>query len=357
VSTAKFAARRYTGTSRSVTANLPPPAGLVRRIGAFFIDLVILTIALAVAGFLFGEVLASIASYTGLIGFVLAFLYFGLLNSRICEGRTPGKRALNLTVSGAGGHLISVPRSLVRGSVLAIIVSFGQWNPPFLSGLTWLNGALSTLVLSLSAIMAYLLLFNRKAGQCLDDLLADTYVVCNAGRTVANWPATPQKHKLLAGLLFAVVIGVSWVSTSLSHDQLLPSAAQATLVPFQAALAQDSRFLKAGVTDGYQQRSGQRPVRSLTITIVLPNDPGNEARHSISQEVAALADHYLPIGEYDAVGVQIVSGYDLGLVAYSRVWLYVSPDDWFQMAHVVRVPFLHWTLPASRLDWKANASH
>ena len=67
-------------------------ANFWRRIGALFID----TLILGLVGFLLGLTLEStfvqIGGWGRLIGFVIALVYFGAMNSKLFNGQTIGKK-------------------------------------------------------------------------------------------------------------------------------------------------------------------------------------------------------------------------------------------------------------------------
>ncbi|GAB3347318.1 RDD family protein [Lysobacter tyrosinilyticus] len=94
-----------------------PVSGFWRRLAAFAIDSVVLGVFGMIAGFAMFDTLAQLGPYGRLLGFAVALLYFGVLNSRIGGGQTLGKRALSIRAVTLDGQLMSVPRSLLRYGV------------------------------------------------------------------------------------------------------------------------------------------------------------------------------------------------------------------------------------------------
>jgi len=98
-----------------------PIAGLWRRLAALVID----GLTLGVPALLLGLTLFHWASSLGragrLIGFVVALLYFGVLNSRFGGGQTLGKRLLGIRVADRAGAPLSPMRSFLRLRQVSLI--------------------------------------------------------------------------------------------------------------------------------------------------------------------------------------------------------------------------------------------
>src|SRR5215469_14626762 len=92
---------------------------LWRRIVAFVIDSIIVGIAGTLVALPFFDTFSRLGGWGRLVGFCLALPYFVLLNSRIGNGQTLGKRVMHLQVVDRRGEPISVPRSFVRYCVLS----------------------------------------------------------------------------------------------------------------------------------------------------------------------------------------------------------------------------------------------
>ena len=145
-------------TSDTVTAE---PAGLLRRVGAWLIDLLLVSglvlIFLAIAVSVIApknltalqQLMAIALPGAGLAG-LLSFAYTALF-AFLWSGRTPGRRLMGIHLVDVTGHAPGPARALVRA--LLSLVSFGL----FLSGF-------------------WLALFDRH-GQTLHDKLTRTFVV------------------------------------------------------------------------------------------------------------------------------------------------------------------------------------
>jgi uncharacterized RDD family membrane protein YckC len=310
---------------------IPPPAGVVRRVLAFIIDILILGVIVFLISYLLGNVISLFGPFSRLIGIAIALAYFGIFNSSflLLDGKTPGKRVMHLSVVNAKGEPISLRLSLLRSLILVLILI----NIPLLNKYVWFNA----LLFGLGVAMAYLLLFNRPSHQMLDDLLAGTYVVHDEGSSIQSFPITPRSQKIAAGVVVIVLSLVLWGTQQLLLNNPGTSAIASKFQPLLQPLAQDRRFISAQVGEQSQQATGQQPKKYLVITLELSRDPGDLQRTQISQEVAQLANSSLPTSDYDAVVVQMASGYDLGLSGGATTWVYVPPGEALQMVKTYKL--------------------
>jgi uncharacterized RDD family membrane protein YckC len=307
--------------TEEVMPSYSPPASLFRRFGALFIDMLILAIICIGIGLLFGSLLEIMRFYTRLISAAIALLYFSFGNSIHFEGNTLGKRALHLCVKGLDETYISFPRALLRSSILVILVLFSGWQLPISSADRLPNTIIGIVIVGLVGAIIYLALFNRKTGQNLDDLIAGTRVVFSNGTRIQAYPATPRKHRIGAGATAIVLILVAFgINEWIMAVPAINSSLQ-TLMPLYTALNQDGRFYQVGVSSRYQQMTGEQPVNFLLITLWPKANLDDLERQKITQDAVGLAQKYFSTADFDAVQVHLTSGYDLGFIKNTVVWL------------------------------------
>src|SRR4051812_37143947 len=152
-------------------------AGFWRRVGAAFIDYIIIAACGVVLGLLFSEQFMRMGGWGRLIGAAVAAVYFVPLNSRIGGGNTIGKRALGVRVVNANGRTISVSRSLVRFCVLALPFFLNGVAVPGQSVFSWWMILSGVAVFGLGPAILYLIAFNGPTRQSVHDLIVGSYVV------------------------------------------------------------------------------------------------------------------------------------------------------------------------------------
>jgi uncharacterized RDD family membrane protein YckC len=143
-------------------------AGFFRRVFAFAIDGLAISLICILLAVLLGWLLKGLNVYTRLIGAGKGLLYFGILNS---DDGSPGKRAMHIEVETLDNRSISYTTGLIRALPVVFIMLFSGWALPILSRYPWLDMLINGIVLGLVFALLYLLIFNRKSGQGLDDLL------------------------------------------------------------------------------------------------------------------------------------------------------------------------------------------
>ena len=159
-------------------------AGFWRRFLACVIDGAIFSIPTLCLGFVFFAQFARLGGWGRLVGFVIALMYFGFMNSAVGNGRTFGKRILKIRLVGLNGSTISVPRSFVR----YVILVFG-----------------------VGGSIIYLIVFNRRNRRSLHDLLASTYVMkVDAKATVPPNLKIWFGHGLIISVVVIIMIGCSF---------------------------------------------------------------------------------------------------------------------------------------------------
>jgi len=188
--------------------------GFWRRVGAFFIDSLLLGIIGYILGMFFSEQFAALGGWGKIIGFLIAALYFGWMDSNLSGGQTVGKMILKIKVIGKDGQLISPVKSFLRYLIIAV--------PFFLNGVqisdsamnSFLTYFLSFCVLGLGLSIVYLLAFNRKTRQSLHDLSVGTYVIHAYAEKIEEFDKVWPLHYVITG----IIIVLSFISPVLTDN-------------------------------------------------------------------------------------------------------------------------------------------
>ncbi|MFC5741792.1 RDD family protein [Dyella tabacisoli] len=292
-------------------------AGFWRRLGAFAIDCVLLGMVGSILGqLLFGQ-LARLGGYGTWLGFAIALAYFGICNSRINGGQTFGKKVLSVRVVDVHGQLLSLSRSLCRYTVLGL--------PFFLNGMSidpqrpmpWLVYLVALIFIGGGLSIIYLYIFNRRTRQSLHDLAVGSYVV----RVEPRLPVKPlaslwQGHFVVLALLAVAGLAAPVVGERVSHSQGL-----AGLLPAYSLLLKQPHVVNVMVTNGWVSMNGQAARHYLSAQLVLDT---SQIDYDVLANNAAhlMAANYPDIASKDAVVVDLIYGYNIGISSARKVHRY-----------------------------------
>ena len=173
-------------------------AGFWARVWAFVIDSFLLAIPLLVAGYILILILKyyALAAWFQLAASFMFLAYFSLLNSKIGNGQTVGKKYVGIRVVDANNNPISFFMSLLRSSVFYVLF--------FLEDISWayeyitqFNLYVEWFLVGGTVSILYLYVSNKKTRQSLHDLVVGSYVV--------NANAKAQKPALVWKAHFYIV--------------------------------------------------------------------------------------------------------------------------------------------------------
>ena len=285
-------------------------ANFWRRIGALFID----TLILGLVGFLLGLALEStlvqIGSWGRLIGFVIALVYFGVMNSKLFEGQTIGKRVLDLRVVNSENQTISLGRSVLRYIVLAAPFSLNGAQFSNEALLSFLMYPLSLIIFGGLFSIIYLYIFNRVTRQSLHDLLVGTFVV-NTNIEKQEVGNVWKMHLVVVGVLF-----VAAALAPLFTGKLAQSEPFKDMLAVQSALSSESVVTYATVTTSTTTSSsanvGTQTTTYVTAQAVLSSNKVSDV--DFARELAAIVvQHYPEAINKDILRVTLTYGYDIGI--------------------------------------------
>jgi len=190
-----------TGSTTTPTATkVQPICNFWSRLLALGVDLGLLFVVGSLLGVLFADRLVQLGVWGRLVGFALVVFYFGLLNSRMGQGQTLGKRLLRVRVVDAKGELISLGRSLLRAAILGAIFLLDS----SMAGGSWV---VYGIVLALWLGLIYWYVFNRGTRQSLHDLAVGTYVVRDEAAGPISLGVPRRLHFIGFGILIAIGVG------------------------------------------------------------------------------------------------------------------------------------------------------
>jgi len=302
-------------------------AGFWRRVGAFALDAVVLGVMGQLMGMFLAERFVEMGAWGRLLGFVVAGVYFGFLNSRLGGGQTLGKRILRIKVVARDGSLLAPPRAFLRFLPLGIpwFLNGAQFpETALLSGWAYL---LSVAVFGLGLSLVYLFLFNRRSRQSLDDLLVGSYVVPAASSGEVPAAATGPLHRAVCAALLLASAAVPYFT-----QQLATSTLFATLLKTQRAIAAEPWISSVSVISGKTfmtaAGSGKSETTHLRITAHIRDARIEDTARA--RQLALLVLAMEPSAEsMDLIQITLIHGYDIGIASSWRSQGYVhSPQEW-----------------------------
>lgn len=296
-----------------------------RRFLAFFIDCMILGIVGYLLGLLFFDAFARLGPWGRLMGFTIALLYFGPLDSAMGGGRTPGKMLCRIKVVDRDGKPISLARSVARYLVIAL--------PFFLNGLPLPSDALLSLsglligliIFGLGGAIVYLFIFNRRTRQSLHDLAVGSYVIKASSPGPGPVPGAWKGHlAIIGGWLLAVSVLLVVIAPRLARSETFAGMGE---LQRQVERLDMVRFASVKVGES---RGGQGKSRFLQVNAVL-FEPYAEFEELIDRIAATVFNFYPKASELDQVSVTLAYGYDIGIASK---WQYRqaghAPGEWKQ---------------------------
>ena len=324
------------------SAGVQPPTntticGFWRRIAALVIDWVILAIPLEVFGWSFFGKLSQIGDRAAVIGILVAVTYFGILGSSMGNGQTIGMRVCSIKVVDADGRLLTLPRSLVRYSIL--------WIPLALSGAAMPNILVAIVDIALFFIF-YLYVFNRRTRQSLHDIAVGSFVIDSA---TAGQPIQKRMWKVQWAIASACVIA-GMAAAAVVTPMLKRIGPFPELLAIQQQIAASGDVHQVGVQASVNWMNGQTS-HYLVVTAIWKGRPQDYEK--AATKLASIVMRADPnVMQRDLLQINIRSDFNLGLATggLSRSFSH-RPSEWQQLAYRTSMPEALRVSTGSRKVW------
>lgn len=308
--------------------------GFWRRICAFFIDGALLGIVGIAIGVIAYDFFAELGGGGIILGFIIAFLYYGILNSSIGNGQTIGKRLLKLQVVGKGMETISPAKSFLRFTVFGV--------PYFLNGAIIPSGITSHYIISLilgiivffgCASIVYLYLFNRITRQSLHDLVAGTYVIKIPHNQEVSLPQMWKGHYSVIGGIFVAVIVLITVATPKLTNKVFFSELAIVQKNIEKSGLVRATTVTAGTSSGdnYGSNPNYLENSNFSVDAVLIKRPENY--DEVIRKIAAIVlNTYPKANSKNTINISVTYGFDIGIAkAWTRRSQSYSPQEWKEL--------------------------
>ena len=315
-------------TPETLDLNEPTNAaicGFWKRVFAMMIDGILLGIVGSLVGMAVFDQLTQLGGWGRLVGFCIAIIYFGVFNSVIGKGQTPGKKMMKIHVIDHSGNYISLAKSLLRYTILGL--------PFFLNGVLIPNSVifspvgyiLSLLIFGFGAATIYLYVFNRRTRQSLHDIAVGTFVTTaeSSGEAIGSvW----KPHLVVTGSLLLVATALPFATKGLADTWEFPE-----LLTVQDSILSSGKVHNATAQAGksWGTNNGEKwektYFQSVAIMKERPNDPESSAREIVQIILKA----YPKVVEKDTIAITTTYGYDIGI---ARAWrsynVSYTPEEW-----------------------------
>ncbi len=304
-------------------------ANFWKRIGAIFID----TLILGLTGFLLGQTFEStfvqIGGWGRLIGFIIGLIYFGSMNSKLFNGQTVGKRIFNIRVADSNNQSIPLIKSVFRYIILT--APFSLNGAPFSNEtlLSYWIYPLSMIVFGGGFSIIYLYIFNRVTRQSLHDLALHTFVV-NANIEKQAVGKIWKPHLAIVIVFFSIAVLVPSFSGKLAQNQPFKQ-----MRAVQSALLNEKGVNHAMITSNKtifsSSNQGTKTTTDVTTHVFLSSNNINDVE--LARKLATIVvQNYPETVDKDALRVKLTYGYDIGIWSQwsSRIHDF-NPDEFAGM--------------------------
>jgi uncharacterized RDD family membrane protein YckC len=309
------------------------------RIGAYLIDVLVLGAIGFILGLFFKEFFAQIGSQGLLVGFIISLIYFGLGNSRICNGQTVGKNALKLQVVNKDFDLLTVQKSLLRASVYTVPFFFLNYRWDGWSEFSVLYISKGILFLSFLIILPIHLVVNTPTRQALHDLLLGTYVISKDAYPRQELKKSRPSTLYIAGFVLSVMIGLALIF-NLRNNNLSKIVKDLSPIKEQvdklsevrsSSITRNSSSVKMFGSDDYISKS-----EYLLLNIVLKDNMISNIAPDKIEDLGFVQDairiilrDYSDVNQLDFIQINLTYGYNIGIYKTSRsIGFRNTIDNW-----------------------------
>ncbi len=285
--------------------------GFWRRIGALLFD----TIFIGLFGFLLGLILESwfvqIGPWGRLLGFIISMSYFGLMNSRLFDGQTLGKKVLKIKVVDASNASISVGKSFLRYSFIAIPFSLNGAQISENALGTFMIYPLSIIIFGGLLSLNYLYIFNRNTRQSIHDLATGTYVV---NSHVEKHPVEPvfKAHYAVVALIVISAAIIPVFTSTLAESEPFKGLLKTQQILSKAPLVQH-----VSISDGEKMvmlGDAEKTATYVNAHVQLYKDTvlNNDFARQLAEKILS---SYPQAQQKNLIQITLSYGYDIGITS------------------------------------------
>jgi uncharacterized RDD family membrane protein YckC len=278
------------------------------RVWALLIDSLILGIFGYILGSVFEIFFISLGEEAKLIGWFISLAYFSILNSKLNNGQTIGKKIMKIQVTDIDGRTVSLKTSFIRSLILTAPFFLNGFKITGSETFSVVNIIQSMIIFTLGLGIMVFYIFNKETRQSLHDIVAKTYVVQDhRNNTVTMMPQPKKLPFYITGALLLLVIITSVYSYS-SNSEIKK------LLPVYEKVSQQDHVLRASISVNHFSGNKQH-VYTISIKTDkkqqydghMENDP------VIKEAVETFLNSKVYDSDQDVLNVVIGSGFDIGI--------------------------------------------
>lgn len=300
-------------------------AHFFRRIAALLSDMLILALFGFILGLAFEDTFVQMGQWGRAVGFGIGLAYFGLLNSQLFTGQTLGKKLLGIRVVDENNQTITLSKSILRYTVLALPFYLNGIQVTGESFFSYFNYPLSMIIFGGCFSITYLYIFNRVTRQSLHDLVVGSFVV-NANAAKQSVGPIWRPHLAIVAIFFIVAASLPAFTGILAK-----SASFGGMIKAQSALTQLPDISGVNVltsTTTYTSINEETTQKtSVTAQVFLSSD--NITDSELARRVAIIVTQNYPESTgKDSLIVVLSYGYDIGIWSQWSSFSYdFTPDE------------------------------
>lgn len=286
------------------------------RIWALLIDTIILGIFGFILGLIFKNFFILLGGNARIIGWLIALAYFTILNSKINNGQTFGKKVMNIQVADIYGNSISLKTSFIRAFILT--------TPFFLNGYRIPGTTLFSVITIIQSVIIFtfgigIILFyviNKENRQSIHDIITKTYVVQDyRNDEITIMPKFGKLPLYILGGLFLIVSSLTIYNFS-KNSQL------SKLIPVYENILKQDHVSDASVFMNLVPLMDSTGTKHFVYTVTintnkniknLANIEDNISNPELKQTVETFINSKVYETDNDILNVVVNSGFDIGI--------------------------------------------
>lgn len=295
------------------------------RVWALLID----SIILGVIGYLLGltaqDFLVSIGNYGLLFGLFITVAYQTICNSKIGNGQTLGKRAMNLQVVDVNGDTIDIRKSFLRALILCVPYFTTNLTIPGFTDFSIVNIIKTIILASIEIGVVVIYIFNKQTRQSLHDLVVGTYVATNdRNEKPVILPSMTKTPFYFFGGLVTLLIGgavfiATWKAPEIKNVLSIYSKVSNIDGVLNASVFEKTSYVNNSKTTAYEA--------NLWVQNLPEGDLENDK--AVRAVVQIILDNANSIDRFDVISISMTREFNIGIASQKLTkTISLTPSKW-----------------------------